>query len=80
MNPKTQKMMDEIEKMPLSELYVIERHIKLMIAVGEEMTKCECEIPTMEEAIFRECEGWLELYDMKVINGHVVNNKGEVMK
>jgi hypothetical protein len=36
MNPKTQKMMDEIEKMPLSELYVIERHIKLMIAVGEE--------------------------------------------
>ena len=48
--------------------------------IGERMTDCECEIPTMEEAIFRECEGCLELYDMRVINGHVVNNKGEVMK
>ena len=44
------------------------------------MTKCECEIPTMEEAIFRECEVCLELYDMAVVNGHVVSNKGEVMK
>ena len=44
------------------------------------MTKCECEIPTMEEAIFRECEECLERYDMAVVNGHVVNNKGEVMK
>ena len=44
------------------------------------MTDCECEIPTMEEAIFRECEGCLELYDMKVINGYVVNNNGEVVK
>ena len=44
------------------------------------MTDCECEIPTMEEAIFRECERCLELYDMKVINGYVVNNNGEVVK
>jgi hypothetical protein len=36
MNPKTQKMMNEIDKMVLSELYIIENHIKLMIAVGEE--------------------------------------------
>jgi hypothetical protein len=36
MNPKTQKMMDQIDKMALSELYIIENHIKLMIAVGEE--------------------------------------------
>ena len=48
--------------------------------IGERMTECECEIPTMEEAIFRECEGCLERYDMAVVNGHVVNNKGEVMK
>ncbi len=44
------------------------------------MTDCECEIPTMEEAIFRECEGCLERYDMAVVNGRVVNNNGEVMK
>ena len=44
------------------------------------MTDCECEIPTMEEAIFRECEGCLERYDMTVVNGRVVNNNGEVMK
>ncbi len=43
------------------------------------MTKCECEIQTMEEAIFRKCEECLELYDMKVISGHVFNNKGELM-
>jgi|14_taG_2_1085336.scaffolds.fasta_scaffold24766_2 hypothetical protein len=47
---------------------------------GGEETDCECEIPTMEEAIFRECEGCLERYDMAVVNGRVVNNNGEVMK
>ena len=36
MNSKAQKMMNQIDKMPLSELYIIEKHIKLMIAVGEE--------------------------------------------
>jgi hypothetical protein len=44
------------------------------------MTECECEIPTMEEAIFRECEGCLELYNLAVVNGRVVNEKGEVME
>jgi len=36
MNPKTQKMMDEIEKTPLSELYILQDWIKLIIAVCEE--------------------------------------------
>jgi|TARA_R100000458_G_C8131090_1_gene146112 hypothetical protein len=36
MNPKTRKMMDEIGKMPLSELYHLQSWIELMIAVGEE--------------------------------------------
>jgi len=36
MTDKTQKMMNIIDRMPLSELYIVERHIKLMIAVGEE--------------------------------------------
>ena len=36
MKPKTQKMMDKIEKMPLSELYHLQSWIELMIAVGEE--------------------------------------------
>jgi hypothetical protein len=44
------------------------------------MTECECEIPTMEEAIFRECEGCLELYNLAVVNGRVVNTNGAVMK
>tara|TARA_R100001198_G_C5132199_1_gene149943 strand:- start:10 stop:288 length:279 start_codon:yes stop_codon:yes gene_type:complete len=47
---------------------------------GMVMLRCECEIPTMEEAIFRECEGCLEQHDMAVVNGYVVNEKGEVMK
>tara|TARA_R100001463_G_scaffold13485_6_gene36301 strand:+ start:1305 stop:1439 length:135 start_codon:yes stop_codon:yes gene_type:complete len=44
------------------------------------MIECECEIPTMEEAIFRECEECLELYNLAVVNGRVVNDEGEVMK
>jgi len=44
------------------------------------MTECGCEIPTMEEAIFRECEGCLERYDMAVVNGYVVNDRGEVIE
>ena len=36
MNPKTQKLMNLIDEAPLSELYILEKHIKLIIAVGEE--------------------------------------------
>ena len=36
MNPKTQKLMNLIDEMPLTELYILQRHVNLMIAVGEE--------------------------------------------
>tara|TARA_B100000886_G_C20338674_1_gene455654 strand:+ start:700 stop:825 length:126 start_codon:yes stop_codon:yes gene_type:complete len=36
MKPKTQKMMNEIEKMPLSELYHLQSWIELIIAGCEE--------------------------------------------
>lgn len=36
MNPKTQSMMNIIDRMALSELYILEKYIKLIIAVGEE--------------------------------------------
>ena len=79
----TEYQLDSLQEMTKEDLIeeILGTHSwDYLLENGMVMLRCKCEIPTMEEAIFRKCEGCLELYDLAVVNGRVVNPYGAVMK